>query len=372
MTELFDNFEVNRDSRASALLKLLGASLVLHLVFVWMVIYVPAVRDTVNIAALIASTKWVDEDYTATQISGDVQIVEVEKFRYPDGYFALESQDFANPAVAAANDPFAPKIISQWKGGGPDPEASPSPSPEASPSASPSASPNASPGASGSPNSAVAQAGASPSPGASPSQDKEQAQKQLEQIAAEGKVGLPDETQINKKPLKDLAAYANDLKNQGKLDLNKPFKIVIVATWDEKGKLKDPHLLEHSGDENLNNLFNRVVAALNDSGLLIYLSPISKDNPGATVTITVRQGEAQVLASLEMETTSATQAQERASGLNLALYAGGSVREGKDEAILIKNTKATSDGAKVVVNLSMPRQTVVDMLKKQVEPAPGE
>src|SRR4026207_404441 len=164
MTELFEKFEVNRESRAAVLLRLVGASLVLHLLLMWMVIYVPAVRDTVNIAALIASTKWVDQDYTATQIGDDVQIVQLEKFRYPDGYFALDNQEFANPGVAAANDPFAPKIISQWKGGGPDPEETPSPSPEASPSASPSASASASPQASPS----AATASASPAPSASP------------------------------------------------------------------------------------------------------------------------------------------------------------------------------------------------------------
>src|SRR5688500_18894112 len=146
MTELFENFEVNRESRMAVLLRLIGASLAVHLVLLWMVIYVPAVRDTVNIAALIATTRWVDEDYTATRIGDDVQIVQLEKFRYPDGYFAPENQGFSDPALAAgANDPFAPKIISQWKAGGPDPEQTPSPSPEASPTASPS------PVASGSP-----------------------------------------------------------------------------------------------------------------------------------------------------------------------------------------------------------------------------
>ena len=50
---------------------------------------------------------------------------------------------------------------------------------------------------------------------------------------------LPDENQINKKPLKDFAAYANDLKNQGKLDLNKPFEIVIEAELDEQGKTEE-------------------------------------------------------------------------------------------------------------------------------------
>src|SRR5688500_1719988 len=117
MTELFENFEVNRDSRVAVLLRLIGASLAVHLVLVWLVIYVPAVRDTVNIAALIASTKWVEEDYTATHIGDDVQIVQLEKFRYPDGYFALETYVFCDTAVADANDPYVAMIISLYKGG---------------------------------------------------------------------------------------------------------------------------------------------------------------------------------------------------------------------------------------------------------------
>jgi hypothetical protein len=179
---------------------------------------------------------------------------------------------------------------------------------------------------------------------------------------------LPAETEINKKPLKDLAAYANDLTNQGKLDLNKTFKIVIEATWDDKGKLQNAHPVEQTGDENLNNLFKRTIAALNDSGLLFYLSPISKANVGSTVRITVSQGEAEVVASFEMETQSPTKAKEGAGGLNGALSVGGILRAGKDEAIIIKNTTAIAEGKKVLVNFSMPRQDVLDMLKKQMEP----
>ncbi len=367
MTELFENFEVNRDSRASVLLRLVGASLAVHLVFVWVIIYVPAVRDTVNIAALIASTKWVDEDYTATQIGDDVQIVQLEKFHYPEGYFALETQGYSTPGVAAANDPFAPKIISQWKPGAPDPEATPAPSPEASPSASPAVSPAASP------SNAVAQAGASPSanPAASPSASplsQEDAQKELEKTAAQNNVTLPEENQINKRALKDFAAYANDLKNQGKLDLNKPFEIVIEAQLDEKGKLVKPIFKKQEGDANLVDLFSRMVSALNDSGFLTYLSPISQDNPGSTVRITVKQGESEVLASVESETTSPERAKALASVLNNLLYFGAGSRAGKDEEVIMKNTNATPDGKKVVVNFSMPRQTVVEMIKKQMQP----
>lgn len=359
MTELFENFEVNRESKLKILLRLIGASLVVHLAFVWLVVYVPAVRDTVNIAALIARTKWVDEDYTATQIGDDVQIVQLEKFRYPDGYFALENQDFSNPGVAAANDPFAPKIISQWKGGGPDPEATPSPSPEASPSGSPS------PDASVSP--AIAQASPGASPGASPL-SQEDAQKELEKTAAQNNVTLPEENQINKKALKDFAAYANDLKNQGKLDLNKPFEIIIEAQLDENGKLIKPVFKKKDGDENLVELFGRMISALNDSGFLTYLSPISKDNPNSTVRIMVKQGENDVLASVESETTSPERAKSLAGVLNNLLYFGAGSRAGKDEEVIMKNTNATPDGKKVVVNFSMPRQSVVDMIKKQMQP----
>lgn len=358
---MFEKFEVNRDPRWQVLTKLVGASLVLHLVFVWLVVYVPAFRDTLNIAALIANTKFVDKDYEATRIGDDVQIVQLsEKFRYPDGYFALESQFAAGlPGQTPTPDPFAPRIISQAsKESNVDPEASPSPSP------APSASPSASPAASASPSaSAIAQASPSGSP-----LTPEQAQKELEKTAEQNNVTLPDETEINKKALKDFAAFANDLKNQGKLDFNKPFEIEIEAKLDEKGKLKDAKFTKKAGDENLVDLFGRLVSALNDSGFLAYLQPISKDNPDATVRITVKQGEKEVLASVMSEASSPERAESLAKALNNLLYFGAGSRAGHDEEVLMKNTNATPDGKRVVVNFSMPRQSVVDMIKKQLQP----
>lgn len=358
--DLFEKFEVNRDPRWQVLTKLVGASLVLHLVFLWAAIYVPALRDTLNIAALIANTKFVDKDYNATQIGDDVQVVQLsDKFHYPEGYFAFEQQLATGqlPGQTAVADPFAPKIISQAsKESKVDPEASPSPSPVAS--ASPAASPAASPSAS-----AIAQA----SPSASPL-TPEQAQKELEKTAEQNNVTLPDENEINKKVLKDFAAYANDLKNQGKLDFEKPFEIEIEAKLDEKGKLKDAKFTKKTGDENLVDLFGKLVAALNDSGFLTYLQPISKDNPDATVKIIVKQGEKEVLASVTSEASSPERAESLAKALNNLLFFGAGSRAGHDEEVLMKNTNAAPDGKRVVVNFSMPRQSVVDMIKKQLEP----
>jgi hypothetical protein len=360
MTELFDKFEVNRDARWPLLTKLVGASLVLHLVLLWMVSYVPALRDTLNIAALIAQTKFVNRPYDPTEIGDDVQLVQLsEKFHYPEGYFALQAQLAGQlPAQTPTPDPFAPRIISRASSEPKvAPEASPSPSPEAS------ASPTASPFASASPSAAIAQA----SPSASPL-TREEAQKELEKTAQQNNLALPGENEINKQALKDFAAYATERKNQGKLDLDKPFEIVIEAELDEKGKLKNARFTKKAGDENLVDLFGRMVAALNDSGFLTYLQPISKDNPGATVKITVKQGEKEVLASVESEASSPQRAETLAKALNNLLYFGAESRAGHDEEVLMKNTNAAPDGKKVVVNFSMPRQNLVDMIKKQLEP----
>ena len=122
---------------------------------------------------------------------------------------------------------------------------------------------------------------------------------------------------------------------------------MIEAQLDEKLKLQNFRPIEREGDEILVDLFSRMVGALNDSGLLIYLSGISKSNPGSTVRITLQQGENEVLASLESETASIEDASKLASGLNGLLVAGGLVRAGKDEATLMKNTVATTNGKKV-------------------------
>jgi len=355
MSELFANFEVNKDARWPILLRLTGASILLHLTLLWLVVYVPAVRDALNIAALIANTRFVDKPYNATQIADDVTLIDLNdgKFHYPEGYFALESQQSPSQAVAsnAGFDPFAPKIISRAKDSKDvvEPAASPSPSPLASPSVSPTASP-----------AAVAEADKKLTP--------EEAQTKLEETAKQNNLELPDETQLNKQVLKDFAKYANDLKGQGKLDLDKPFEVVIEAELDKNGKLQNARFTKKAGDENLVDLFGRMVAALNDSGFLFYLKQISKDNPGGTIRFTIKQGETEVLASVESEASSPDSARTLAKALNAALVFGAISRSGKDEEVLMKNTNVTPDGKKILINFSMPRQNLVDMIKRQLEP----
>jgi len=358
MPDLFANFEVNKAPRWPILLQLTGGSIVLHLALLWLVFYVPAFRDALNVAALIANTRFVDKAYNRTEIGDDVTLLQLstEKFRYPDGYFALDNQLPAEQLVAGNTgaDQFAPKIISRAQSSR-DVQAEASPSPSVTPTPSPS--PSASVGTS-------ATAEADPSKKLTP----EEAQTKLEQTAAENNLELPEEGQLNRQVLKDFAKYAEDQKNAGKLDLDKPFEVVIEAELDKNAKLVNPRFTKKTGDPNLIDLFGRMVSALNDSGFLVYLKPISKDNPNATVKFTIKQGENEVLASVESETSSSDSARVLAKALNAALVFGAGSRAGKDEEVLMRNTNATPDGKKIVVNFSMPRQNLVDMIKKQLEP----
>lgn len=356
MAELFENVEVNRESRSGVLLRLIAGSLAIHLVLMWAVIYVPALRDTLNIAAMIASTKFVEKPYNRTEIGDEVQILELAKFRYPDGYFATEN-GYATETGAGIEtfDPFAPRIISEAKNEVPVPSPSPSPSPSASPAASPTAS-------------VVAVDPEQPKPNNNAGLTPEQAQAELDRTAQANNLELPAEAEVNKQVLKDFATYANELKKSGKLDLNQPFEIVIEAELGEDGKLKNPRFTKKAGDPNLIDLFARFVAALNDSGFLVYLKPINKDNPGAKVVFTIKQGESDVLATVESEVSSPDNARVLAKALNAALVFGAGSRAGKDEAIIMRNTNATPDGKKVTVNFSMPRQSVVDLIKRSIEP----
>src|SRR6185295_13330874 len=141
-SELFANFEVNKEARWPIISKLLGGSIVLHLLLLSCVLYIPGVRDAFNIATLIADASFVDKAYERTQIGDDVQLVELsrEKFRYPDGYFAMEGQTAVLPPLPP---PPGPQFIAQSQPPvvqpelAPSPSASPSPTPVVIASASP-------------------------------------------------------------------------------------------------------------------------------------------------------------------------------------------------------------------------------------------
>jgi hypothetical protein len=357
---LFENFEVNNEPFWPRVSWLIAGSGVWHLVVVALIILIPPVRDALSIAALFQGAGFVDRAYKKTQIGDDADIIEftTEKFHYPEGYFAMDQQAMPTPQFPAPA-PFTPQVFSPSK-----------PTPTPTPVASPSPAIAADTGTDNKPPDSKATPSASPN-NAEDKKVAEKAQQQLESASKATGIELAKEGDVNKLPFKDLAAYATELKNQGKLDFDKPFEVTIDTELDKDGKLVHPTVSKKVGDPTLVDLGGRLVAAMNDSGILFYLKKINEDKPGTKVTFTIKQNGNEVVATVESEVSSAESARQLAAAFRLMLGLGADSRKGKDEEVLLKSTTVSADSNKVVFKLTMAHQDVVDLVKKgMAEPSP--
>jgi hypothetical protein len=355
---LFDHFEVNPEPFWPSISRLLGGSLVLHAAVAACVILIPPVRDALSVAVLFRGAGFVDRPYAKTQIENEGDIVELttERFRYPDGYFAMDQHPVPTPLPPIA---FMPKKFP------PAQLATPSPAPTPSPVASPSIAIAANSGSSGTDSKQLGTA--------KNTDDKAiaQAQKDLEDASKSTGIELAKEGEVNKKPFKDLAAYATDLKNKGQLDLDKPFEVAIDTELDKDGKLVNPKVSRQVGDATLVDLGGRLVAAMNDSGILFYLKKINEDKPGTKVVFNIKQNGNEVVATVESEVSSADSARQLSAAFSWIMDRGANSRKGKDEEVLLRKTTVSPDGNKVVFKLTMAHQDVVDLVKKGMTPSPS-
>ncbi len=357
---LFDNYEVDREPFWPRISWLIAGSGAWHLVLLACIMLIPPVRNALNIAVMFSGGGFVDRPYNKTDIEdeGDITEITLEKFHYPDGYFAMDQQGMPIQQLPPTA-PFTPPVFS------PAQVATPSPSAVASPGASPSP------------------AIAGKSPAASPPvktaaeiKDAEQkaaekAQKDLEDASKKTGIALPQEGEVNKRPFQDLAAYATDLKKQGKLDFEKPFEIAIETNLDKDGKLINPKVSKKSGDLTLVDLGTKLIAAMNDSGVLFYLKKINEDKPGTKVVFTISQDGNQVVATVESEVSSIDSARQLSKGFGLMLAMGAESRKGKNEEALIRNTTVSPDGKNIVFTLKMAHNDVVNIVNKGMAPEPS-
>lgn len=356
--ELLGNYEVNGTSRWPLMVRLVGASVILHMAAVACVLYVPAVRDAFNLSRMLAGVHYVSHDYKKTVIGERAEIINLastDRFRYPDGYFTAPlPSPAAQPVIAQpqASDPLAPKIISEWK-----PERKPKipsivrpqslPSPLPSPSPSPAASP--SPGG----NSAIAAA----SPSASPL-SKEEAEKELDAAAAKNNVKRPKE--INSKPFKDWLAAASVLKAKGDLDLTGTVEITVEADREADGKLSNVVVVAKSGDPRLEQVAKDLIAALSDSGALDFLEGAKH------LALTMSMNDSEVTATVSTEMQSKERAAQLAQTYGFFIRTAEKIKEGKDEATIYRNTKVTSEDRRIILNFKMDRKDAGALLSKQV------
>jgi hypothetical protein len=365
VAEVFANYEVNRVPRWPVMLRLVGASVVFHAICAACVVYVPAVRDAVNVAAMFSGASYVDKAYQKTNIA-DLQLIELprEKFHYPEGYFAVASDlpvsvASPTPSPLPTIDPDAPTVVSQSgseprlrrnRRAGIDPAPTLSASPEvatASP-AQPSPDKNAS--------SKAETAAASPTP--LDEKAKQELDAKMDKVAVDAGVERPKDNEINKRPLKDMLAKAKQMKDEGKLDLSGAIEMTIEADRDDTGKLKNAKVVTEKGDPRLSDVAKEFAAALSDSNVLYFLKGTDH------LRLTLKLDQDTVAVSMATEVDSAERARQMASGYNTLLALGIRAKQGQDEEVYYKNTKVSSSDKQVIVSFSMARKAAGDMLSK--------
>jgi len=337
---LFGSFEVNADPFWPKVSKLLGASLVLHLILLAGIVYIPPVRDALSIAMIFSGGSIVDRPYTKTQIEseGDITEITTEKFHYPEGYFMMDQMPLPTPTPTpafAAAPPITPEPVPQF-----DPTL-PLPTPTASPS--PLVAANATP---------------TPTPDADKQKAIEENEKELDRLAAE--TGMKRPKEINTRPFKDLLANAKKMKDEGKINLTGQIELIAEADRDADGKLKNVKVTGR-GDKTLEAVALDFISALSDSGVLDFLEGTTH----LRLTAKLDGNNVEVIASTEAESLGSAQKMERHIG---GLIVGGRglayLKDKKDEQVYFNHTHVTRQEKEVSLKFAMPRAELGAMLSK--------
>lgn len=336
---LFDNFEVNREPFWPRILWLIAGSGAWHAVLIACIILIPPVRDALSIAAMFSDAGFVDRAYTKTKIEdeGDITEITLEKFHYPEGYFAMDAQAMPSPEFPPPV-PFTPEVFS------PSQLASPSPTPASSPVASPSP--------------AIA-ASVTPTPSAEDEKEKQRIEEELDRLAKENGVKRPKE--INTRPFKDLLINARKMKDDKKLNLDGQIELTVEADRDPDGKLRNAKVSDKRGDKTLEAVALDFIAALSDSGVLDFL----EDTKHLRVTVKIDDKTVEVVASSEVG--SADRARKLERTFNGMIVLGRIAKRGQDEEVYYNHSEVSSNEKEVSVKFSMPRGEMGALLSKYSE-----
>jgi hypothetical protein len=348
VTEIFQHFEINRSPWWERIWRIAAASIGLHIILVGLILYVPAFREAFNIANTFSGTKYVDKDYNKTVIGERAVLISTKDvFEYPPGYFN-------NPALV---DPLAPQIIATAT---PIP-LPPPPAPVRAPRL-----PRVKPAPL--PQEEVAKASPSPSPKVSPTPDlggtitetmsKEEQNKKIDDIAAKNGIERPNEDTINKKPLKDWLAKAKEAKDKNEIDLTGQIEMTIEADRETDGKLSNAVIVSQKGDPKLQNLVKEFVSALSDSNALASMKDVKH------IKLTVSLDDKQVVVKVTSEVETPERASQLARVYGLFLIGGRYQKRGQVEGTIYQNTNISSNGKEIVVNFTMPRKDMTDILTK--------
>lgn len=355
MAELFADFDLDRRApRARRVLRTLAGSIALHAVLILCMIYVPAVRDALQLADTLAGLRIIDDpNYkkAAVHEQGDVTIINLadSKFYYPPGYFEV-----ANGEVPAAAQPTTPppandvRLVSEYKPAKPTPTATPTPVPVPAVTPSPAATPETA-------QNGQAQAAPGASPTASPSPQTAAEIDQALQAAQQEKFPV-----VNTAPFTDLLKKGKKMKDTGELNLAGTLELTVEADRLDDGSLDNIEVMGGgtASDAKLRELATEFVRALGASKVLVALKQTHH------LRMNLLLDEQRLNVRVITEVASPEQAKQLAQGYSLLIAAGQLSKKGHDEEAIFKGLRVLTNDREISLNFSMPRQAASDLLSK--------
>ena len=177
---------------------------------------------------------------------------------------------------------------------------------------------------------------------------------------------------INKRPFVDLAVTVNDLLDRNLVKLESPFIVSAKGKLTKEGRL-DPKSFQwgpvQSADPRMVEVIKEAVEAINDSGYLQYLRDLS----GKDFNLVLSQDDLNITAIVQSELESENRANVIKSGLDL-LIAGYKLKKSgenadqndKDDLILLENAKIATEGKKVQIRFSVPKDVALPMIQRKL------
>lgn len=380
MAELFARYEVNRQSWWPIISKVLVGSLAFHLVFALAMKFVPVARSIFGVSRSAADIGIIDAEYERTRVNDQVIMLTLRngRFQYPEGFFATSDPTQANgsplvlPIITTSPPVSRPPLVASK----PLPASPKPPSVTKLPTPIP-LPPLASAKGSGLGNSSdktgsgklLSLPGSTPTPApvASPTPaapaapaSKDEANKQLDAIAAEKKIVRPTSDKINKRPFDDLWKRINAAQGERPINWTGDAEIVVEATRTEDNKLQPINIVKWTGDPTLVTLTSDLVAAVGDSQAMQFMKDATRFR------FTFKFTGAKVIAQVEGETESPERAKELAQTYGAMLLAGRIIKKGEDEEVFLNAARVAANGKSIIVAGTLPRDDVKKMIDKQL------
>lgn len=414
--ELFQSYEVKNWNFSPRIYKILAFSAVFNVLALLIVAQsnllttkgcdsplvggVCQVLDLLYVGGTVLTTdrEMINEDYTKTELeNADIVWIDqtgADKFKYPEGYFALSNPESVIPQEITGDGTFPPNIPgipNPTTGGTTDlmnqPQVLPTPNDNAvtnlptSPYDFKDNPTIPKPNRIRKPKNQKNPTLSNTSPNNLDLGDKtattdEKDPNKTVKNPTEEKI---EEVVINQKPMKDFASVVKTQYDKKEVDLSQNFRVVAEGVLTKDGKLditedkktKQPksRVLTAEGNEQMIEIAKQAIAAVGDSGWLGYLRnegvekinfSISQDNDNLVIIITSDQPTKERASTVSSKLHSTIQGA-------LLLTNNGVLKLGEDERTLLKSAIVTSQDNKFVLNFLLPKPVAQEMITRRLK-----